>query len=354
MLIRKQKLLLGLMLTVSLLAAGCGNHRSSEANSAADAQQTPAQNSAAAETASGGESSASAPASGTGSAEDASTPAVVYPRTVKHAMGETKLDKQPERVYAPYMEDALLTLGVKPVLKWSLGPLVQEYLEPQLQDVPKIDFSAGENSEQILAAQPDLIVLYSSEMGADGVYERDAKIAPTYVFQDAAGDWKGTLSELGDLLGKTAEADRAIADYEALVAEARSELAPIVEGKTFATIRIKPKEITLMDGTYFSGATLYGDLGLTPHRMVKELAWENFVPLSMEALPDLDADYIFYTVQGNDAQANAERVLGSDLWKNLPAVKAGHAYPVENNYWLATGAIANRMQIEDVLRLVKP
>lgn len=339
MLISKRKLLLGLMLTVSLLAAGCGNQRSSEANSAADAQQTSAQNSAAAETASG---------------EDASTSAVVYPRTVKHAMGETKLDKQPERVYAPYMEDALLTLGVKPVLKWSLGPLVQEYLEPQLQDVPKIDFSAGENSEQILAAQPDLIVLYSSEMGASGAYERDSQIAPTYVFKDAAGDWKGTLSELGDLLGKTAEADRAIADYDALVAKARSELAPIVEGKTFATIRIKPKEITLMDGTYFSGATLYGDLGLTPHPMVKEQAWENFITLSMEALPDLDADYIFYTVQGDDARANADRVLGSDLWKNLPAVKAGHAYLVENNYWLATGAIANRMQIEDVLRLVKP
>lgn len=64
MLISKRKLLLGLMLTVSLLAAGCGNQRSSEANSAADAQQTSAQNSAAAETASG---------------EDASTSAVVYP-----------------------------------------------------------------------------------------------------------------------------------------------------------------------------------------------------------------------------------------------------------------------------------
>ncbi|OWR30755.1 ferrichrome ABC transporter substrate-binding protein [Saccharibacillus sp. O23] len=352
MLLCKRPLLLGLLLTVSLLATACGSQPSSEANPAADAKQTSAQNSSAAETASGEESSAAA--SGQTSGSDASASAVVYPRTVKHALGETTLDKQPERVYAPYMEDALLTLGVKPVLKWSLGPLVQEYLEPQLRDVPKIDFSAGENSEQILAAQPDLIVLYSSEMGADGAYERDAKIAPTYVFQDAAGDWKGTLSELGDLLGKTAEADRAIADYDALVTRARSELAPIVEGKTFATIRIKPKEITLMDGTYFSGATLYGDLGLTPHPMVKEQAWENFITLSMEALPDLDADYIFYTVQGEDAKANADRVLGSELWKNLPAVKAGHAYPVENNYWLAAGAIANRMQIEDVLRLVKP
>lgn len=352
MLLCKRTLLLGLLLTVSLLATACGSQPSSEANAATDAKQTSAQNSAATETASGEQSSAAASEQTSGS--DASASAVVYPRTVKHALGETKLDKQPERVYAPYMEDALLTLGVKPVLKWSLGPLVQEYLEPQLRDVPKIDFSAGENSEQILAAQPDLIVLYSSEMGADGVYERDAKIAPTYVFQDAAGDWKGTISELGDLLGKTAEADQAIADYDAFVAKARSELAPIVEGKTFATIRIKPKEITLMDGTYFSGATLYGDLGLTPHPMVKEQAWENFISLSMEALPDLDADYIFYTVQGDDAQANADRVLGSDLWKNLPAVKAGHAYQVENNYWLATGAIANRMQIEDVLRLVKP
>lgn len=335
----------GLILLVSVLTAGCGANNAATSRSEATADTT---------TESVQQESTATRASSTEAAASGEASNAAYPRTFKHAMGEITLEKQPERVYAPYMEDALLTLGVKPVLKWSLGPLVQEYLEPQLQDVPKIDFSAGENAEQILAAQPDLIALYSSDMAANGVYENDSKIAPTYVFPDAAGDWKSTITQLGDILGKQPEAKQAIADYDALVEKSRAELAPVVEGKTFATIRIKAKELTLMDGTYFSGSTLYGDLGLTPHPMVKEEAWENFIVMSMEALPDLDADYIFYTIQGDDAKENAKRVLESDLWKNLPAVQAGHAYLVENNYWLASGAIANTMQIEDVMRLVKP
>ncbi len=320
-----------LVLLMTVLTAGCGANNAAMPKSEAEVETTKES-----------------------ARQESTTTNVDYPRTFKHAMGDITLEKQPERVYAPYMEDALLTLGVKPVLKWSLGPLVQEYLEPQLQDVPKIDFSAGENLEQILDAQPDLIALYSSDMAANGVYENDSKIAPTYVFPDAAGDWKSTITQLGDILGKQPEAEKAITDYDALVEKAQTELAPVVEGKTFATIRIKAKELTLMDGTYFSGATLYRDLGLTPHKMVKEEAWENFIVLSMEALPDLDADYIFYTIQGEDAKENAHRVLQSDLWKNLPAVQAGQAYLVENNYWLASGAIANTMQIEDVMRLVKP
>ncbi len=323
---------IALILTVVLLITACGG-ANNEQNGAAPSSTEQATGQA-------------------GSANEAQASSATYPMMVEHAAGKITLEQQPKRIYAPYMEDALLTLGIKPVMKWSYGPLVQQYLEPQLEDVPKVDFSGGNNYEQVLAAQPDLIVLYSSEMAANGAYEQFSSIAPTYVFPDAAGDWKGTVQVLGQLTGKETEAKQAIGNYDALVKQARQQLEPIAKGKTFAIVRIKPKEINLMEGIYFSGVTLYQDLGLTPAPLVKDKSWDKFAVLSLEGLSELNADYIFYTIQGDDAVSNEQTIQSSSIWKSLPAVRDGHAYKVENNYWLASGAIANTMQIKDVVRLL--
>lgn len=290
---------------------------------------------------------------GTGDAAEQTGEKAIYPRSFRHVYGETALEQPPVRIYAPYLEDALLTLGVTPVLKWSVGELVQDYLEPQLKDVPKIDFAGGPDAETIIASEPDLIILYSSEMAAEGRYEQYSKIAPTFVFDNAAGNWEDTLQTLGDILDRKKEAADGAKQYADLVAEAKAKLGPVADGKTFAVVRMRQKELLLMDGVYFSGLTLYRDLGLTPHPMVKELSWEGHVSLSLEKLPELDADYIFYMIQGSDSQAAAEELMNSFAWQSLPAVKAGHAYQVQTGHWLATGAIANAKQINDVLNDIK-
>lgn len=302
---------------------------------------------------------AQSPAGGEASAVAVSSPGqsqtqTAYPREFKHVSGVIKLDKKPERIYAPYLEDALLALGVTPVLKWSLGELVQDYLEPQLKHVPKIDFAGGPNVETVLAANPDIIILYSSGMASEGAYEKLSQIAPTYVFEEAANDWEQAITVLGDILDRKEQAKQAVEKYRNTVEAAKAKLKPVVEGKTFAVIRVKPKELVLMDGSFFSGLTLYRDLGLTPHPMVRTLAWDNFAPISMEKLPELNADYLFYMIQGTASQAMAKDMMDSAIWKGLPAVKAGHAFEVSTGHWLAAGAIANTMQVEDVIRSIKP
>lgn len=278
-------------------------------------------------------------------------PLTAFPSTFKHVLGETKLDRAPIRIFAPYAEDALLTLGVKPVLKWSLGDYVQDYLEPELKDVKAIDFTGGPNFEAILESAPDLIFLESQGMAAEGNYEKYTQIAPTYVFQDPSGDWQVMLRTLGDILDKKSEAEAAIKSYDTLLVDTKSKLASMGD-KTFAVVRVKPKDFVLMDPIYYSGQTLFKDLGLTPHPMVKELTGEEITSISLEKLPELDADYIFYMIQGAASEANAKELLDSTFWKNLPAVKANHAYLVENNYWLAGGYMANTKQVEDVARLI--
>ncbi|WP_042159557.1 ABC transporter substrate-binding protein [Paenibacillus gorillae] len=286
---------------------------------------------------------------------DTGTESVSEPKEFKHSLGSIQLTSTPQRIVAPYLEDTLLTLGIKPAAKWSYGELVQDYLEQDLKDVPKLDFSSGGlNKEALLATNPDLVVLYTTNMADEEAYKQFSAIAPTYVFEDATVDWKNTLEVIGEMTGTSAKAKQAILDYDNKVVQAKEQLKPYVENKTFAVIRVKPKEVQLMDGSYYSGLVLYSDLGLTPHKLVKELSWSRAQPLSLEILPQLDADYIFVLVQGEDSRALLTDYENSALWRNLPAVKNGHVFEMPSNYWMASGAIANTKKIDDVLNaLVK-
>ncbi|WP_103106429.1 ABC transporter substrate-binding protein [Brevibacillus reuszeri] len=283
-------------------------------------------------------------------ASDAKAPVENTSRTYQDIIGAVEIPAEPNRIVAPYVEDSLITLGVKPAMQWALGDLVQEYLQPHLTDVPRLDFTDGVNMEALIQANPDLIVLYTKNLAENGAYDQFNKIEPTYAFDDATVDWRGTLRKLGQILNKTDVAEKAIQHYDQKVAESKEKLQPYTNGKTVAVIRIKPKEVLLMDGTYYSGPVLYHDLGLQPHKLVRELSWEYHKPLSLEILPELDADYIFLLVQGEAAQVKAKELTDSSIWKGLPAVKNGHVFEVDNTYWMASGAIANEMKIEDVVK----
>lgn len=273
-------------------------------------------------------------------------------RTFQDIIGPVQVPANPQRIVAPYVEDALISLGVKPAMQWALGDLVQEYLQPYMEGVPKLDFTDGVNMEALISANPDLIVLYTKNLAENGAYEQFSKIAPTYAFEDATVDWRGTLRTLGEMLHKTEDAEKAIQKYDQKAKTAQEQLQPLTNGKTFAVIRVKPKEVLLMDGTYYSGPVLYQDLGLQPHKLVREQAWEYNKPLSLEMLPELDVDYLFLLVQGEAAKEKAKELTTSPIWKAMPVVMQNHVFEVDNSYWMASGAIANEKKIDDVIKFV--
>ncbi len=326
--LRKKGLSIMILSVVVLLAAACGEAKTGDPSAR--------------------------PIAGNSSAEpsDSAAPNAQQTRIVHDIVGDVVIPVHPERIVAPYVEDALVALGVTPALQWSLGSYVQDYLQPYLEDVPFLDFTDGPNLEALLAADPDIIVLYTSNLAKDGGYEQFGKIAPTYAFEDATVSWKDTLHTLGDILGKQEEANAAIQAYEDKLEEAKAVLQPYTEGKTFAVIRVKPKEFLLMDGTYYSGPVLYDDLGLEPHPLIKELSWDYNYSFSLELLPDLDADYIFLLVQGEAARDKAVELRNSSLWQDLPAVKNNHVFEVDISYWMAAGAIAHGKKIDDVVKLI--
>lgn len=272
-------------------------------------------------------------------------------RTVTDELGhEITIPAEPKNIFAPNMEDSLLKLGVKPVAQWSNGNLGHDYLQEELKDVPKLDFSAGLPSpETLMSYNPDLIILHTETYAQNGNYEAYSKIAPTYVFKNASGNIEKSLAAIGDLLGKTEEANQALQAYQQKVKEAQEKLKEAVGEKKVAIIRFARKGVSLMGGQYLCGYVVHRDLGLGISDLVGN---ENSANISMEILPELDADYIFVINAYNQGTERMKEMMESPIWKSIPAVKQGHVYEVSNKYWLGSGLIAYEKIVDDTVRLL--
>ncbi|KUP20525.1 ABC transporter substrate-binding protein [Paenibacillus sp. DMB5] len=304
--------------------------------------------------------SAAAAASAQPSAEPSSEPSAAehtaetaYPLTVTDELGhELTLEAAPQRIFAPYLEDSLVVLGVKPVAQWANNGQGQAYLQDKLAGVPLLDFNSGLPSpEVIMDLQPDLIVLHNANYAENGVYEQYSKIAPTYVFKQAAGDLDSSVTLLGELIGKQKAAAEGLAAYHQKVEDAKAALAPHTDGKKALIIRFNSRGMFLMGGVY-GGFVLADQLGIAKSDLV---ATENSLELSLELLPQIDADYIFLANDtANSGETFYKELTESALWKSIPAVQAGHVYNVDDRYWLGGGVVAYSNVIDDVLEIIVP
>lgn len=278
------------------------------------------------------------------------------PKTVTDVMGhEVTIPANPERIIAPYLEDHLVTLGVKPVAQWSVANGIQDYLQTDLQGIPTISYDLP--TEAVLSFNPDLLIVSSENLVGNGKYEQLSKIAPTYVLGDKISkDWRQSLLKIGELLNKSSEAEQALKDYDAKAKDTKEKLTKAVGQKSAAILWLTNKQFFLVDETVSSASVLYHDLGMLPPNLVsdipedKKASWNS---VSMEKLANLDADYIFLV--NSDKMAGAEETLSSPIWKGLKAVKEGHVVELPStSSWLYGGVRAGEQVMDDVLKnLVK-
>ncbi|MDF2723339.1 MAG: periplasmic binding protein [Paenibacillus sp.] len=295
---------------------------------------------------------AGAPTPDSGS-KAAATPAV---RMFKDDYGrEVKLEGTPKRVLAVYMEDPIVSLGVKPLLQFNFnGAGGASYLQKYLSDVPPAGTGAvALTPEQALSVNPDIIIAHNLVIGADKI-ESYAKIAPTYGLDANKSNWRAILLKVGELLNLSDKAEQVLKDYDVRAASAKEQLKKAAGSGTFALLRLTGKEYRLYGAGEldpFNGEFLYKELGLTPSKLVKDVPQAGGWSLSMEKLPELDADHLILVT--NDAgKDQLQQLRSSSLWQNLPAVKNNHVYEVDPTMWLSIGNMANRAKIDDLLQRV--
>jgi iron complex transport system substrate-binding protein len=158
-----------------------------------------------------------------------------FPVTVEHKYGSTTIKAEPKRIVVAGLteQDALLALGIVPVAttEWlkkyegAIGPWATTKLGNAPKPTVLIDQGAPE-FERIAAQRPDVIIGVNSGMTQE-TYDKLSKIAPTVAQLkgqiDYGVSWQDTTKAVGKIVGKAAEADKLVADNEALIAKARKD-----------------------------------------------------------------------------------------------------------------------------------
>ncbi|MEV3853338.1 iron-siderophore ABC transporter substrate-binding protein [Streptomyces sp. NPDC050095] len=273
-----------------------------------------------------------------------------FPRTITHAMGKTELPKKPTRVVVLDVGelDNVASLGVKPV---GYAPTegdegIPSYLKKEAGNPKSVGTTNSLNLEAIANLKPDLIL--GSELRAAKLYPQLSKIAPT-VFSIRPGfPWKENYLLNASALDRTAAAKANLATYEKNVKQLGEDVKKANGGKapTVTMLRYMPDRTRLYAKASFIG-TILDDAGIPrpKNQQINELATE----ISPEKIDSADADWIFTGVYGDANKTQRASAEDNPLWKNLGAVKDGHAKNVPDETWyLGLGVTAADSVLKDL------
>ncbi|MFA1821126.1 ABC transporter substrate-binding protein [Virgibacillus oceani] len=273
--------------------------------------------------------------------------------TVDSEVGEVTLPANAERVIAPFHEDSLLALGVTPIAKWAIGETLQGYLEDDLQDIDSIEWSMP--LEQVLNHDPELIILENGLDSYEGSYDEYAAISPTYVMtEEETRDWQTQLTKFGEILGKEAEAEQALADYETKVQETKETLQDILGDETLAMMWVTGGNYFLFEEERHSADMIYSELDVNTPALVEELgeteaSWD---PISLEKLSELDADHVI--ILGYETDEGIETLENSNVWNNTTAVQNDQVYYIEDeSNWTGGGLIAVEQTMDMLVEILE-
>lgn len=251
-----------------------------------------------------------------------------FPRTVDHALGETTIPAPPTRIAVVNEGEALdhlLAVGLVPVVYGQTAGYDGEgnakpwALDAGLETSVSYAMERGEpDFEQLAAATPDLII------GAwipPEQYSVLSDIAPTIIVKDTdATAWPEMQRLVGEATGREAEAEAALEETDAVIAEGAKALEPykgrhVMIGYNF------------FDELYIHGANtpiarLLVRMGLT----VDAPAADDLTVLSLERINELEAADILLSPVF--FPADQETFESSPLTRALPAVQEGRYMPL--------------------------
>lgn len=271
-------------------------------------------------------------------------------RKIEHAMGTAEIPGTPQRVVVLTNDgsDITLALGVKPVgavRHWTGTPNWYAYLKDKMEGVVLVGEETQPNIEEIIKLQPDLIL--GSKLRHEKIYEQLKAVAPTVMTETVGTTWKENTLLYGKALNKEAEVNKLIADWDARVTDFKSKMGDKLNTE-ISIVRFQATEARI----YYQGfpGSILKEVGLA--RPEKQRVTDKVVlNLTLEQIPEMDGDVIFYFVATGDADTEAqakktfEDWTNNELWKNLKAVKAGKVVQVDEVFWNMTGGIqgANKM-----------
>ncbi|SDK15608.1 iron complex transport system substrate-binding protein [Nonomuraea maritima] len=275
-------------------------------------------------------------------------------RTVKHAMGETSVPMEPKRVVVLDTDklDSMVSLGITPVggVVATENEPFPAYLGTALSTTKNVGTIAQPNLEAIAALKPDLIL--GSKFRQEALYQKLSQIAPTVYTERVGITWKENFLLDAEAVGRKDQAQQLLSAYEARAKETGSKLSDI----KVSIVRFRPTEIRVYGPDSFSGIVL-GDAGIArpEAQLLADKEDKRFTAISQENISTADGDALFYTAFGDAAAKSQAEVTAGPLWKNLSAVKEGHAFGVDDEIWMTgIGVTAAGKILDDLTKYLTP
>ena len=313
---RKNQLLALLLAAVMLLAVLTGCAAKTE-----PAQEEPAQTETAPEPEETAPAEEAAPAEEP-EAEEASEAVTLTDMTGR----EITLDAPAERVVALTAADCeiLYALGAGDLLVGR-----GEYCDypAEVLDVPSVQSGYETNIEQIIALEPQVLLMSTMAQTEEQVQQLEA--AGVHVVVSDAQDIEGTytaINMIGELTGKQAEAASIVESMQKTFDEIK---ANALDGTKTVYFEVSP----LQYGLWTAGSGTFMDeiatmLGLT-NCFADVTGWGE---ISEEQVLERNPDYIVtISMYYGEGPTPVEEIMGRAGWAELKAVAQGHVFNADSN-----------------------
>lgn len=265
----------------------------------------------------------------------------------KAANGEIEVPNNPKRVVVRTYMGHVLALDV-PVVGATEWDLASPFIDKKVLDKIK-DVGVPMNAEEVLALEPDLIITDTEDEVASL-----EKIAPTVLLPyDTVRNINESVDLFGELLNRKTEAEAWKKSFKENADKERARLAEVnfPMDATVGLYELQDSKLFVFGSNFGRGGqVLTTGLGLKQQDNIQKVSdGDGWKELSLEALPDYAADFMFFTSYTANGTESAEltALKANPIWKIIPAVEKNQVIelPFEKMYYYDPIAIQAQLKL---------
>ena len=265
----------------------------------------------------------------------------------KAANGEIEVPNNPKRVVVRTYMGHVLALDV-PVVGATEWDLASPFIDKKVLDKIK-DVGVPMNAEEVLALEPDLIITDTEDEVASL-----EKIAPTVLLPyDTVRNINESVDLFGELLNRKTEAEAWKKSFKENADKERARLAEVnfPMDATVGLYELQDSKLFVFGSNFGRGGqVLTTGFGLKQQDNIQKVSdGDGWKELSLEALPDYAADFMFFTSYTANGTESAEltALKANPIWKTIPAVEKNQVIelPFEKMYYYDPIAIQAQLKL---------
>jgi len=252
---------------------------------------------------------------------------------------EVRLADDPERIVAgaSFAVEYLAALDHRPVLRPNVPLAGVGELAGEIESIPTlaIDHSVGPNIEQIVAAEPDLVVLSPTFARFADTIEGAADAAVVIFRIDALADVPAKAEAFGELIGDPVAGEALAEDLERRVRtiEPPGGLADGEGPTVFAMFGTPASFFAFLPESYLGSMVERLGGRMVSGGTAASATSSQLAPFSFEALIAADPDVILMVHHG-PAGEMADALADRASWSDLGAVESGRVHRVSERLFM--------------------